>query len=101
MLDNFLFGALPYIAILLFAVLGWPGAVAADGPFFVSTLVGRSTSATGSAAAFFVGAIAFYVIATAINGGTTRAAAARSPADAAARPWPAGAAGGTRRPPAC
>lgn len=48
-------------------VLGWTGAVAAYGPFFVSTLVGRSISATGSAAAFFVGAIAFYVIATAIN----------------------------------
>ena len=48
-------------------VLGWTGAVAAYGPFAVSMLIGASISATGSAARFFVGAIAFYVVATAIN----------------------------------
>lgn len=48
-------------------VLGWTAAVAAYGPFLVSVLVGASISATGSAARFFVGAIAFYVVATAIN----------------------------------
>lgn len=48
-------------------VLGWTGAVAAYGPFLVSTLIGASISGTGSANAFFVGAIAFYVVATAIN----------------------------------
>lgn len=48
-------------------VLGWTGAVAAYGPFLVSTLVGTSISRTGSASAFFVGAIAFYVVATSIN----------------------------------
>jgi NNP family nitrate/nitrite transporter-like MFS transporter len=48
-------------------VLGWTGAVAAYGPFIVSTLVGSSITNTGSAGTFFVGAIAFYVIATAIN----------------------------------
>ena len=48
-------------------VLGWTGAVAAYGPFLVSMLVGLSISGTGSAKTFFVGAIAFYVVATAIN----------------------------------
>ena len=48
-------------------VLGWTGAVAAYGPFLVSMLVGLSISGTGTAKTFFVGAIAFYVIATAIN----------------------------------
>jgi NNP family nitrate/nitrite transporter-like MFS transporter len=48
-------------------VLGWTGAVAAYGPFLVSTLVGASIAATGTARSFFVGAIAFYVVATAIN----------------------------------
>jgi NNP family nitrate/nitrite transporter-like MFS transporter len=48
-------------------VLGWTGAVAAYGPFAVSMLIGASLDATGSAARFFVGAIAFYVVATAIN----------------------------------
>jgi NNP family nitrate/nitrite transporter-like MFS transporter len=48
-------------------VLGWTAAVAAYGPFVVSMLIGASISATGSAARFFVGAIAFYVVATAIN----------------------------------
>jgi len=48
-------------------VLGWTGAIAAYGPFAVSTLIGASIDATGSAARFFVGAIAFYAVATAIN----------------------------------
>jgi NNP family nitrate/nitrite transporter-like MFS transporter len=48
-------------------VLGWTGAVAAYGPFLVSTLVAASISATGSAKPFFLGAIGFYVVATAIN----------------------------------
>ncbi len=48
-------------------VLGWTGAVAAYGPFLVSTLASASISATGSAGTFFVGAIVFYAIATAIN----------------------------------
>lgn len=48
-------------------VLGWTGAVAAYGPFLVSTLVGASITNTGSASTFFVGAIAFYLIATGIN----------------------------------
>lgn len=48
-------------------VLGWTGAVAAYGPFAVSTLIGASIAATGSAARFFVGAIAFYAAATAVN----------------------------------
>lgn len=48
-------------------VLGWTGAMAAYGPFIFSTMIGLSISSTGSATSFFVGAIAFYVIAVAIN----------------------------------
>lgn len=48
-------------------VLGFTGAIAAFGPFFVSTLVGKSISATGSATTFFVGAAVFYAVATAVN----------------------------------
>jgi NNP family nitrate/nitrite transporter-like MFS transporter len=48
-------------------VLGWTGAVAAYGPFLVSTLASASISATGSAGTFFVGAIVFYALATAVN----------------------------------
>lgn len=48
-------------------VLGWTGAVAAYGPFVVSTLIGASISNTGSAGTFFGGAIAFYALATAVN----------------------------------
>lgn len=48
-------------------VLGFTGAVAAYGPFLVATLIGTSISNTGSAGSFFIGAIAFYVVATAIN----------------------------------
>ena len=48
-------------------VLGWTAAVAAYGPFAFSLLVGASITRTGSAAPFFVGAMAFYVVAVAIN----------------------------------
>lgn len=48
-------------------VLGWTAAVAAYGPFLVSMLIGASIARTGSAATFFLGAIAFYVLATGIN----------------------------------
>jgi NNP family nitrate/nitrite transporter-like MFS transporter len=48
-------------------VLGWTGAVAAYGPFVFAILIGTSITRTGSAAAFFAGAAAFYAIATAIN----------------------------------
>lgn len=48
-------------------VLGFTGAIAAYGPFLVSTLVGSSIAATGSPAAFFVGWIAYCAIGTAIN----------------------------------
>lgn len=48
-------------------VLGWTAAVAAYGPFVFATLIGLSITRTGGAAAFFYGAIAFYLVATAIN----------------------------------
>ena len=50
-------------------VLGFTGAVAAYGPLAVSTLIGVSIAHTESKSAngFFVGAIAFYVVATGIN----------------------------------
>ena len=54
-------------------VLGWTGAVAAYGPFFFATLIGdaiaRSERAGGakSAAAFFVGAMCFYVVSVSVN----------------------------------
>lgn len=54
-------------------VLGWTGAVAAYGPLLFSMAIGaaisRSSAGGGvkSAAAFFIGAIAFYAVAVAIN----------------------------------
>ncbi|MCC7381925.1 MAG: MFS transporter [Deltaproteobacteria bacterium] len=54
-------------------VIGWTAAVAAYGPFVFSMLIGESIAATGaaggakSAAPFFIGAIAFYVVGVAIN----------------------------------
>jgi len=48
-------------------VLGFTAAVAAYGPFVFSFLIGTSITRTGSAAAFFAGASAFYAIATGIN----------------------------------
>jgi NNP family nitrate/nitrite transporter-like MFS transporter len=48
-------------------VLGWTGAWAAFGPFVFSSLIGAAITATGSAKAFFWGAIAFYLLASALN----------------------------------
>jgi NNP family nitrate/nitrite transporter-like MFS transporter len=48
-------------------VLGWTGAWAAFGPFVFSSLIGASISGTGSAAAFFWGAIGFFAVASVIN----------------------------------
>jgi NNP family nitrate/nitrite transporter-like MFS transporter len=54
-------------------VLGWTAAVAAYGPFLVSTLIGAAIGASAaaggpkSAGGFFVGAAVFYAIATSIN----------------------------------
>jgi len=48
-------------------VLGWTAAVAAYGPFAFAALIGAAVSRTGSASPFFVGAIAFYVLAVAVN----------------------------------
>lgn len=54
-------------------VIGWTAAVAAYGPFVFSMLIGESIAATGasgglkSAVPFFFGAIAFYLVAVAIN----------------------------------
>lgn len=48
-------------------VLGWTAAMAAYGPFLFATLIGLSISATGAATSFFIGVIAFYAIAVAIN----------------------------------
>jgi len=48
-------------------ILGWTGAWAAYGPLLFSSLIGASIAAYGSAKAFFWGALAFYVVATAIN----------------------------------
>lgn len=48
-------------------VIGWTAAMAAYGPFAFSLLIGASMTQTGSAAAFFWGAIAFYALASAIN----------------------------------
>jgi NNP family nitrate/nitrite transporter-like MFS transporter len=48
-------------------VLGWTAAVAAYGPFLFATLIGSSITKTGSATPFFLGATAFYFIATALN----------------------------------
>ncbi|OFZ18094.1 MAG: hypothetical protein A2Z20_00590 [Bdellovibrionales bacterium RBG_16_40_8] len=48
-------------------VLGWTGAVAAYGPFVFATIIGASITRTGTAIPFFVGAIAFFFVATAIN----------------------------------
>jgi NNP family nitrate/nitrite transporter-like MFS transporter len=48
-------------------ILGWTGAWAAYGPLIFSSLIGASIAAYGSAKAFFWGALAFYVLASAIN----------------------------------
>jgi NNP family nitrate/nitrite transporter-like MFS transporter len=48
-------------------ILGWTGAWAAYGPLLFSSLIGAAITAYGSPKAFFWGAMAFYVVATAIN----------------------------------
>lgn len=48
-------------------VLGFTGAIAAYGPFLVSTLAGASITATGTPAAFFLGWMAYCAIGTVIN----------------------------------
>jgi NNP family nitrate/nitrite transporter-like MFS transporter len=48
-------------------VIGWTAAVAAYGPFIFATLIGLAITVTGSAKVFFAGAVAFYLVATAIN----------------------------------
>ncbi len=48
-------------------VIGWTAAVAAYGPFVFSSFIGASITKTGSAAPFFWGAIAFWVLASTIN----------------------------------
>ncbi|MBI2918817.1 MAG: NarK/NasA family nitrate transporter [Chloroflexi bacterium] len=48
-------------------VIGFTAAIAAYGPFIFSGLIGTSIAATGSAAVFFWGAIAFWSIASALN----------------------------------
>lgn len=48
-------------------VLGFSAAIAAYGPFIFSILIGWSIDRTGSAGSFFAGAIAFWVVASAIN----------------------------------
>lgn len=48
-------------------VIGWTAAIAAYGPFIFSILIGSSITNTGSPVIFFYGAVAFYILATAIN----------------------------------
>ncbi len=48
-------------------VIGFTAAIAAYGPFVFAALIGMSIDRTGSAAAFFWGAIAFWAVASAIN----------------------------------
>jgi MFS transporter, NNP family, nitrate/nitrite transporter len=48
-------------------VLGWTAAVAAFGPFIFAYFIGASLTHTGSAAAFFIGAVVFYAAATGLN----------------------------------
>lgn len=48
-------------------VLGWTGAIAAYGPFIISSLIGVVITKTGSPIAFFAGAAVFYVANIALN----------------------------------
>jgi NNP family nitrate/nitrite transporter-like MFS transporter len=48
-------------------VIGFTGAVAAYGPFAVSMMIGQSIAFTGGVTAFFIAAVAFYVLNFAIN----------------------------------
>lgn len=48
-------------------VIGWTAAIAAYGPFIFATIIGSVISASGNARSFFVGLLAFVVIATLVN----------------------------------
>ena len=48
-------------------VIGWTAAIAAYGPFIFATLIGAVISANGNAKAFFIGLLAFIVVATLVN----------------------------------
>ena len=48
-------------------VIGWTAAIAAYGPFIFATMIGAVISASGNAKAFFIGLLAFILIATFVN----------------------------------
>jgi NNP family nitrate/nitrite transporter-like MFS transporter len=48
-------------------VIGWTAAIAAYGPFIFATIIGAVISASGNANSFFVGLLAFVVLATMVN----------------------------------
>ncbi|MDO9613503.1 MAG: MFS transporter, partial [Bacteroidota bacterium] len=48
-------------------VIGWTAAIAAYGPFIFATIIGAVISANGNAKAFFIGLLAFVVLATLVN----------------------------------
>jgi NNP family nitrate/nitrite transporter-like MFS transporter len=48
-------------------VIGWTAAIAAYGPFVFATSIGAVISSSGNARAFFIGLLAFVVLATLIN----------------------------------
>ncbi|HCY39842.1 MAG TPA: MFS transporter [Prolixibacteraceae bacterium] len=48
-------------------VIGWTAAIAAYGPFIFATIIGAVISANGNAKAFFIGLLAFVIIATLVN----------------------------------
>lgn len=48
-------------------VIGWTAAIAAFGPFIFSIFIGNNIAANGTVNQFFIGLIAFTILATAIN----------------------------------
>ncbi|MBA4408015.1 MAG: MFS transporter [Bacteroidota bacterium] len=48
-------------------VIGWTAAIAAYGPFVFATIIGAVISASGNAKAFFIGLLAFVILATLVN----------------------------------
>jgi NNP family nitrate/nitrite transporter-like MFS transporter len=48
-------------------VIGWTAAIAAYGPFIFATIIGAVISSNGNAKAFFIGLLAFILVATLIN----------------------------------
>lgn len=48
-------------------VIGWTAAIAAYGPFIFATIIGSVISATGNAKSFFIGLLAFIILATTVN----------------------------------